>query len=172
MLPPMLVPACVNLILSFLSIANDRLLFYIDGNNVYHRGELFYVMALISFFYLIYPMTFIISKQKTILKREFLPLLVFSVPPLIGGVIQALYFGISLTWICVTLSILIIFINIQNSQLYTDYLTGLNNRRQLDNYLQQRIQNVESRLRTGSRNSVRCADPSSSKDSQIVRRYH
>jgi diguanylate cyclase (GGDEF)-like protein len=149
MLPLMAVPACVNLALSFLSIVGDHLLFFIDENNVYRRGDLFFVMAFISFFYLLYPMILIISKQKTIQRREFVPLLVFIIPQLIGGILQSLYYGISLIWICVTLSILIIFINIQNSQLYTDYLTGLYNRRQLDNYLQQKAQNIENRPLAG-----------------------
>ena len=146
---PMLVPTCVNLILSFLSIVNDNLLFYLDENNIYHRGSLFYVMAVISFFYLCYPMVFIILNQKVIQKREFIPLLAFVIPPVAGGVIQTLYFGVSLIWICVTLSILMIFINIQNSQLYTDYLTGLYNRRSLDSYLQQRVQNLGNKPLVG-----------------------
>jgi diguanylate cyclase (GGDEF)-like protein len=79
----------------------------------------------------------------------FLPLLVFIIPPLIGGIFQTLFFGVSLIWICVTLSILIIFINIQNSQLYTDYLTGLYNRRSLDSYLQQRAQNMGNKSLAG-----------------------
>ena len=145
----MLIPTCVNLILSFLSIFNNHLLFYIDDNNIYHRGNLFYLMAAISFFYLIYAMILIIWKQKVIRKNEFFPLLVFVIPPFIGGIIQAIYYGISLIWICVTLSILILFINIQNNQLYTDYLTGLFNRRQLDNYLQQKAQNIENGMLAG-----------------------
>lgn len=146
---PILVPTCINLVLSFLSIANENLLFYLDENNIYHRGSMFYIMAAISFFYLCYPIVFIILNRKVIQKREFISLLVFVIPPVAGGIIQALFYGISLIWICVTLSILIIFINIQNSQLYTDYLTGLYNRRSLDSYLQQRVQNMGSKPLAG-----------------------
>ncbi len=149
MMIPMIVPVFVNFVLSFLSITNHNLLFYLDDNNIYHRGNLFYAMAALSFFYLFYPMVFIILNQKSIQKREFLPLLVFIIPPVAGGIFQTLYFGISLIWICVTLSILIIFINIQNSQLYTDFLTGLYNRRSLDSYLQQRVQNMGNRPLAG-----------------------
>lgn len=144
MIAPMILPAVVNMCLSFASIFNDRLMFYIDDSNIYHRGPLFPVMALISFAYLIYPMALVIIKRNKIQKSEFGSLLIFVIPPLIGGVIQSFFYGISLIWICATVSILIIFINIQNSQLYTDYLTGLYNRRQLDIYLHQKVQNIES----------------------------
>jgi diguanylate cyclase (GGDEF)-like protein len=62
-------------------------------------------------------------------------LLLFALPPALGAVIQNYRYGVSLIWVCVTISILIIFLGIQNDKLYRDYLTGLYNRRQLDNFL-------------------------------------
>ena len=41
------------------------------------------------------------------------------------------------------ISILIVYFYIQDYSLNTDYLTGVNNRRQLDNYLRKKIQNGE-----------------------------
>ena len=60
----------------------------------------------------------------------------FVIPPFIGNALQSVFYGISLAWASMALACLIIFINIQNSQLYTDYLTGLFNRNRLDSYLQ------------------------------------
>lgn len=142
----MMVPVCVNAALSFMGIWGN-FLFNIDGNNVYHRGKLFYMMAAISYLYLIYTLLFIIVKQKQMKDEKkgyhAIPILAFAVPPFIGGILQTLFYGVSLIWVSMTISILIIFINFQNYQLYTDHLTGLFNRRQLDNYLQ-------GRLRSGS----------------------
>ena len=137
---PMLIPVCVNAVLSFLSISRNYL-FYIDENNIYHRGSLFLIMAAISYLYLMYTLIFIILRQNRIQKQNFIPILVFAFPPFIGGIIQCFFYGVSLVWICMTISVLIVFINLQNDQLYTDYLTGLFNRRQLDYYLQQQTQN-------------------------------
>lgn len=148
MLVPMIIPAGINLVLSLLSIFNGWM-FYIDKNNIYHRGNLFYLMAGIGFFYLAYTMIMIIVKRNMLQKRDFIPFLIFVFPPYIGAVIQTMYYGITLVWVCMTLSILIVFINIQNSQLYTDYLTGLFNRRQMDNYLLQVLQNLEQDLLAG-----------------------
>lgn len=132
---PILLPAIVSAVLSVVSVFNG-ILFYIDNANVYHRGPGFLVMAFIAFFYIVYTLCFALYNQKLMPKSSFAPVLAFAVPPVIGGVLQAIFYGFSLIWPCVTVSILIIFINIQNDQLYRDYLTGLYNRRQLDRYLQ------------------------------------
>jgi len=70
----------------------------------------------------------------------------FAIPPFIGALIQIKFYGVALIWIGMTLSILIIFINIQNEQMYLDYLTGLFNRRQLDFYLQEIIQKNKANI--------------------------
>lgn len=146
---PLTIPAAINAVLSVLSVFNANLYFYIDASNAYHRGNLFFLMASISFFYLIYAFTLIIIKHKTIPKRDLLPLLFFAAPPFFGAVFQTFVFGFSLIWPCVSISILIIYINIQNEQLHKDYLTGLFNRRQLDNYLQYALQNFGDDLLAG-----------------------
>lgn len=133
---PMLIPAAVNVTASILSVFYGYL-FYIDQDNIYHRGSLFALMVAACFFYLLYTPLFLIIKRKHVKRNIWLPMLMYSLPPFIGGILQALYFGTSLVWVCTTISILVIFINIQNSQLFIDHLTGLYNRKQLDYYLQE-----------------------------------
>ncbi len=131
---PLLIPAGVVAVLSFLSMFNGTL-FFIDANNIYHRGELFLLMAAVSYAYLLYTLFKIMAMHDRIQKNDFIPILIFALPPFVGGIVQILYYGVSAIWVCTTISILIVFINIQNHQMYTDYLTGLFNRRQLDNHL-------------------------------------
>ncbi|MDF3001756.1 MAG: diguanylate cyclase, partial [Bacillota bacterium] len=145
---PMLAPAAVNAALSLASIFNGHM-FYLDAANIYYRGPLFPLMAVISLFYLVYAMILIVAKKHLLEKREFFTMLVFGIPPLVGGVVQSLVYGLSLVWICATFSALIIFINMQNNQLYTDHLTGLFNRRQLDSYLRQNSQAMENGMLAG-----------------------
>lgn len=130
----MITPLIINIVISFLSIFYG-FTFNINQNNVYHRGSLFYLMAAICYFYLVYSIIFIIYKRKSLEKKIYISLLLFALPPFIGGIVQSLFYGVSVIWACTTLSVLIIFINIQSSQLNTDYLTGLYNRRQFDNYI-------------------------------------
>ena len=134
LLLPMHIPLIFNAALSVASLPG-HFLFYIDTANLYHRGSWFWVMAAISFLYLIHTQIFILVNHKRISKDYFFPILIFSIPPILGGIIQSLIYGLSLIWTSMTISILIIFINIQYHYLYIDHLTGLFNRRQLDYYL-------------------------------------
>ncbi len=145
---PMLVPTLIVLVLAVVSNFYS-LLFYIDGNNVYHRGPYFLVMGVICFSYLAHTTAVIIAKRKIIKNKDYIPMLLFAFPPIIGGVVQVLFYGTSLIWICTTFSILIIYLNIQNNELYKDYLTNLYNRRHLDNYLNVKTQGADNKLFAG-----------------------
>lgn len=139
------IPVIINAVLAILGCFFKGYYFYIDANNSYHREKLFIFYALLCFIYIVYPEIYIIIKRKQIAKKYFIPLVVFAIPPIIGGILQTVFYGISLVWIGMTVSVLIIFLNIQNDQLYTDHLTGLSNRRHLDRYLQERTRKVYRR---------------------------
>jgi diguanylate cyclase (GGDEF)-like protein len=140
---PMSVPVLVNAFLAVRSIFRGGL-FYIDSSNVYHRDHLFIIMFIICYSYLSYSLCLVIAGKEKAGKENFLPLLLFPLPTIFGGIVQTMFYGISTLWVGATLSVLIIFITMQNNQLYTDYLTGLSNRRQLDNYLLEKTQSSHS----------------------------
>jgi diguanylate cyclase (GGDEF)-like protein len=148
MLIPVAIPVLFNMLLSVISVFTGSL-FYFEGGNIYHRGPLFFIMALIAFFYLLCAWILTMLKRHLLPKHDLLPLAVFSLLPLLGGLFQSLFYGLNLIWPCATIAVLIIFVSFQNVQLYTDHLTGLNNRRQLDRFLQNRVQNDESGLLAG-----------------------
>ena len=147
-LHPMLLPVFANATLSIASIFTD-VYHAFDGNNVYCRGRLFYLLLGICLYMIAYTSVFLIRNRKKIARKEYAYLLFFALPPVAGSIVQALIPGVVVIWITTTLSIFIIFINIQKDQLHTDYLTGVNNRRHLDNYLQTLIKNRRSELIAG-----------------------
>lgn len=55
--------------------------------------------------------------------------------PLIAALIQMKFYGITLIWHCVALSLLMVYINIQSHQITLDPLTKLNNRGHLNKHL-------------------------------------
>lgn len=115
------------------------ILFYMDDQNIYHRGKWVLLSVLIGFAYLVCSTCLAVrkgyrSKVASERKQAFL-MAAFVIPPFVGTIVQALFFGVSLIWICATISLLMIFVNIQNQQINTDSLTGLNNRLQFDKYL-------------------------------------
>jgi diguanylate cyclase (GGDEF)-like protein len=132
-------PELAIIVMSFLSLKNG-MLFRIDESNIYQRGDLFLVMAGVCLFYLVYAFGLTLRKQRMVDKHDFIPILTFMIPPVVGGVLQTLFYGLSIIWPFVTISILSIYITVQNNSLNTDYLTGLFNRRKLDNYLASRFQ--------------------------------
>ncbi|MGE5398139.1 MAG: GGDEF domain-containing protein [Chitinophagales bacterium] len=135
---PLMIPTLIHSILALASINSD-LLFYIDYSNTYHRGFLFPATVVTCYFYLCYTFVNIIRSRRVIRADEYYPMLSVAIPPFIGGIIQWLVYGLSLIWLAMSFSLLIIFVNVQSKEIYLDYLTGLFNRRQLDNYLSQRL---------------------------------
>ena len=71
-------------------------------------------------------------------KNVNLYLVIFPIGMIVVSIIQSLFFGVSIIWVCCMLLCASIYINIQNGQIQTDHLTGLYNRRRLDQYLQRR----------------------------------
>ena len=116
------------------------LLFRITDDNLYERGSLFLAYSSCMWLALLLTGLFAVkkyfetkSKQR---RRECLVILAFIALPLLGGVAQAIFYGLPLIWIASAVSTLIIFINIQNRQISIDGLTGIYNRRTLNRYLE------------------------------------
>lgn len=76
-------------------------------------------------------------------KRSFWPLFLFPLPTLAGGTVQLLNPATPFLWAGASLSMLIVFLHIQNERLNRDYLTGAWNRRFLDEYLEHQTQFAE-----------------------------
>ncbi|MEA4921507.1 MAG: GGDEF domain-containing protein [Clostridiaceae bacterium] len=113
--------------------------FYIDKDNLYHRGVLSFSLSVIVLAYLLWvSVAALMQRKKETLferKRECSVISVFVLLPFVGGCIQAVVYGCSLIWPCVTLSALLLFINMENQAISIDALTRLNNRGNLDWYL-------------------------------------
>lgn len=133
---PLSLPVFINAIFTILSIFCN-FLYYFDKDNVYHRGNFFFLIAIFTYSYLLLTFIYVIKEKKKIQRSYYIPILLFSILPSIGGFVQLFFYGLSLIWIGMTLSMLIIFIDIQNAQMHIDYLTGLYNRRQLDFHLKE-----------------------------------
>ena len=83
--------------------------YYFDSNNVYQRGPLFWLAAVIPTTGAIIVASMIIQHRDKISKSQMLVLLSYLVLPLIGEAIQMFWFGTSLLNICLGLSVLLMF---------------------------------------------------------------
>lgn len=114
-------------------------IFYIDENDCYVRGKLFVVHIIVT---LIYAMraTFLALKcyrkeTQEERRKELLCLASFVILPTCGGILQVAFYGLELLLPFTAASLLMIYIDVQQRQVTRDALTGLNNRRRLEQYL-------------------------------------
>lgn len=128
----------INGVLAITSICTGWF-FRIDSNNIYSRGSLYWVHIMFAYILLLYSISYIFKHRKIIEKKYYHSMLVFVIPITIGASIQIAFYGWALAWSGMTISMLIIYFNIQNRNLNTDYLTGVYNRRLLDSYLKIKI---------------------------------
>ena len=113
--------------------------YYIDSDNIYHRGPFFFFLALLTFTLIIVSFVLLISNRKKIEKRHYFALVFFAVPPTVGIIFQIAFYGMSLMLNCTVLSLLIVFLDVQNQSIYTDYLTGVYNRKKLEIFMNEKI---------------------------------
>jgi len=113
--------------------------YYIDQNNIYYRGPLFWFTPIITIVMVLISLYLIINNNKKIEKTHFLSLVLFVAIQSTGIILQLMFYGISIMLNCVVLSLLIVFLNIQNHSIYNDFLTGVNNRKKLEIYLKDKI---------------------------------
>ncbi len=113
--------------------------FRIDADNVYHREWGLIAYAFYTYAALLYASTRALIKAKNSAwvedRRRCYTMAFFAVLPSLGGILQAIFYGVSLNWILAAVSVLFVYIDAQNRQISADPLTGLNNRRELSKFL-------------------------------------
>lgn len=127
-----------------LSTAWNGAIFYFDEAKIYHRGELFFILMSILLIMMVIIEIFIVSQRKKIEITYYKSLLVFLLFPVVGWCLQLLNYGLPFSLISITFAAQVVFINIQNKRMDTDYLTGVFNRQALDGYMQNKINTITS----------------------------
>ncbi len=126
---------CLIILINFgfviASYTND-LVFNISDQNVFSRGSHHYLVILTSVLILVMTTIRIFKYKEHIRKKDFMPLLLFAIPPLASGIILILFNEVNLVWNSLIISQLLIYIYIQSKITSTDFLTGLFNRREYE----------------------------------------
>ena len=142
----MLVLLVVNLFTGFL--------YYVDENNVYHRGSLYvvsFVLQYISFAHTVIRAMLVKTNNSAVpLKCQKMrtAVMMFALVVLGFGCLQALTGGkIAVHCLGLTAGVTIMFVRFLDDQITQDRLTGLNNRYALDAHMTDRVKAHESRSR-------------------------
>ena len=110
------------------------IVFDIDENNLYTRTKFYFVFLFIDYMLVINSLfTYFKSKAKGGFLK-FFPIWIYIVPIAIGGIVQSLFYGISVTSTSIVVSIAGVLASLQNEMIYRDQLTGIFNRSYM-NYL-------------------------------------
>lgn len=151
------VPMLVLLVLIFIAPVKG-LLFTIDHSNNYCRGPLFIVQTVINFGYLIFASAHaLITSKKTKIYRtkiEGEALALSVVPVVIFGCTQVLVPEAPTLCIGATLSLVYVYLSLQEQAISIDSLTGLNNRTTLYSYLNE----ISKRSRKGRKTWILLLD--------------
>lgn len=115
-------------------------LFYIDDQRHYQSTSLFGIQTAVDYFYLLIPTIWSVCRavrtRSSQERAEYWTYALYMVAPLLAGVLEDSFPHVPLLALNIFMMILILFLMIQNMQVYHDALTGLNNRRRLNRYLQ------------------------------------
>ena len=137
--------AAVDTVLT-ISSAFTGYFFYIDENNIYQLGD-GYVLHLVLilgqlFGSGVYSFGQSFSNQQVKIRKEYrLPLLFITIPAA-AAILEGYLPLTPIVSLGTFLPIHLAFLEIQNSEIYSDALTGLNNRRHMEIFLQDMIHNA------------------------------
>jgi diguanylate cyclase (GGDEF)-like protein len=111
-------------------------IFYITENNVYKWGPGFWVQQLIVVSLIFIPLIHLticfFKRESRAEKKSIGKMIGFYMIPVIGTLAALPYAGMPGPWPCAAISIVLIYIDSQDSEILRDSLTGLNNRKTLD----------------------------------------
>jgi len=134
-------PVAVSVCLNIISIYNGCT-YNVVGTKVYN-GPLTWVTEVVDYFYLLVPaigsLIFAFTVKSKAKKHEFLTYACSMIVPIIAAVVELILPGSPVGVLSIFFVMFILFGMIQTSQINTDSLTGLNNRRRMDQYLEDRI---------------------------------
>ena len=110
--------------------------FTVSDANVYAHGPLFWLQMIGAYGMLLLSLGHIIvrliDRDDRVPRRNVLKLLGFYIIPVIGALVSLPFTGMPGVWTCASVSIVLIYIDDQDSEILRDSLTGLNNRKTLD----------------------------------------
>jgi diguanylate cyclase (GGDEF)-like protein len=135
-----------NLMMIFLSIVNffTGILFRINTDNRYERTYgIHYVFALNVFLFFVY-LLYLYPYRKFISGRIYQIILLLGILPFGGGLLQGLFYGVTLTWPSLSLIVLAGYILIEREETQRDRVTGLATRSLLESRIHYMMQRHEA----------------------------
>lgn len=113
------------------------LIFSVSSDNVYQREFWINAAFVAVFIKLIYMLILVWLNRKHIESGTYYSIFIFSIIPLIGGILQMIFFGLLIMWAFLGLSVVIAYIFIETFNNSKDFLTKLYTREIAEEYINQ-----------------------------------
>lgn len=127
-------PAIISLLLVWTNPFTN-LVFTINMNNRYQRGPLFIIPGLVSLAYVVFGVIYIYSNRKRINKYMIMPIFLIASPIAVGTLVVVFLPGTAILAMVITIALVGLYASGQTELAYIDRLSGVYNRRYLDDYL-------------------------------------
>lgn len=133
-----IVPQIFNVTIVLLTPFTDWV-FYIDENAIYQRGDFFLVSTIFTYYYMMIAAGMIFNNRKGIVREDLILLLIATSIPLLGGIIQATFYGTLFIWPSVAFALILLYLFLQQRIIHHDFLTGAWTRESFFQYVSQKI---------------------------------
>ncbi len=131
-------PVIINGIISILT-PFFGFYFTIDAQGIYARGPLFFVCMFITYAYFISSLIHLLYYRKKLVANEFVLLVLFNVIPIMGAILQALFYGILLAWSSAAFALVVVYIYLQERLVHLDIMTGAWTRKSFEYFMDKRL---------------------------------
>ncbi len=138
------IPMMIAVGIAVISLWN-QCLYKFEDDGTYIRGDMFAIHTAILWIYLILSfvsvVNIILGNRREELLRECMAMMIAVVFPVVGGILQTMFYGLNLAWTGSCLSFVLMFISIQNKQITLDALTNVHNRGSFEKQLRELMEN-------------------------------
>ncbi len=133
-----IIPWAIEITALILNAFGTGLMFTVSESNVYHRENGIIIGYISLVIYIVYSIYLVYSSDTQKLRLHFFPVLYFVVPCFAGAILQLIFYGITTSFISVTIGLIFVQMQIYAENSYMDALSGLLNRRYLNGVLTKR----------------------------------
>ena len=136
----------ISIVLLVINIFYPLVFSVSDGR--YQREFAYIIFLIFAAFYILDSLYLYVKRVKKNGSLKLFPVHIFLIPVILGGVIQAFFVEIAITWTSIAISVAGIMTALKNEIIFTDCLTGLYNRLYLE-FLHKQARNKKDRCVSG-----------------------
>ena len=147
----LIVSAIPLMVVSFMAFASVKTgwFYVVDEYGIYTRGDYWSLQVIINYCYFLFTTIHALIAAKTepspIQRKQYYVLASFVIAPFLGGLLQLFIGNHPFVAPATSIAMLFIFINLQNTLIRNDSLTGLYNRDSAEEYIEELKQKVNER---------------------------